>query len=432
MAHNLTAIARAVAESIWSILPPPPSGSYSDDDYPATPDYNETGAIFFDSAAVGANDGTSWTDAYSDEETALNALCASAAGTMLTCRGTFDIGTGISLSGDGGVGNSSNWYVFRADPVAGCDITASNDTGIEFGGQAYWIVHGFNQTGGSRIFSYYPGGSSSGGVDHMTFRYLTGTMGAGGDNVGTVHMDTSSADYIGVFDCNIVGPGTGTHGNTACIFFSRVPHWRVYNNVLSNAPNGFYYKHFSTSAYAGTGQQFFVNNYVHTCNVVHIACKGATFNNNIIDTNLLVADDGGGDNGADDNTFTHNTITGYLELSNLDNIANGNTVRNNIIEGNYLIVPYQVAVASTNVSDYNLYGGTIRYQNDSGLSLAAWLALPTVPAAQDGNSIAGSPTYTGGASPTTIAGFALSGGNGVSAASDGTDMGADTTTVGVN
>jgi hypothetical protein len=42
-----------------------------------------------------------------------------------------------------------------------------------------------------------------------------------------------------------------------------------------------------------------------------------------------------------------------------------------------------------------------------------------------------SPTYVGGATPTTIAGFALdTGSNGENAASDSEDMGADTTKVG--
>ena len=406
-------------------------GEFSDADYPLTPAYNETGAIFFDSAATGAVDGSSWADAYADEETALNALCASSAGTMLTCRGTFDCATGIVLSGDGGVGNSSNWYVFRADPVEGCDITASDDTGIEFGGQKYWIVDGFNQTGGSRIFSYSPGGSSTGGLDHMTIRHITGTMGFGGDNVGTVHMDTAGADYIGVFDCDITGPGTGAHGNTACVFFSRVPHWRIHNCELNNAPKLFYYKHFETSSYAGLENQYFINNYIYGGGQVRVACKGAEFDNNIFDTEFYFKDDGGGDNGCDDNVFTHNTVTDLVELSNLDNIANDNEISDNIIEGQYLIVPFQTATASTNTSNYNLFGSSIRYQNTTHATVAAWQAA-SVPSGQDVNSVGGLPTYIGGASPSTIAGFALNGGNGAGAGGGGTDMGADVSTVGLN
>lgn len=413
------------------------TGVYSDADYPLTPDYDETGAVFFDSAASGANDGSSWTDAYNDEETALNALCASAAGTMLTCRGTFNTGSVISLSGDGGLGNSGAWYVFRADPVSGCDIISTNVTGeggIEFGGQAYWIIDGFNITGGGRIFSYFPGGTSTGGMDHIVCRNITGSMSVGGDNVGWLHMDTVGADYVGAFNCPVQGPAnTGFSTNTAVIFLSRTVHWRIQNCEMSRSLTGFYYKHFNESAHIAD-QGFFIDNYVHDCGflAVHSASKDCLYKNSILDGNVLIADDGGGDNGADANIFDHVTITGYLELSNLDNLAQDNNTVNSIIQGQYLVAPYQTGTASTNTSDYNLYNDSaaaIRHQNTT-YTLTTWQA-GSVPASQDANSLDGDPTFVGGASPSTISGFALDTGSpGEGAASSGADMGADVTQVG--
>lgn len=408
---------------------PEPSSVFFDADYPATPEYSEVGALFFDSNATGAANGTTWADAYTNEETALNALCASAAGTSLICKGLFTIpAPGISLTGDGGVGNASAWYQFRAHPVDGCQIGSSGGVGIEFGGQAYWIVSGFEQVSGSRIFSYYPGGSSSGGVDHMTFRDITGTMTAGGDNVGTIHMDTAGADYIGVFNANVTGPGNGVHGNTGCIFLSRVPHWRVMNCELKDAPQVFYYKHFETASYAGAGNQFFENNYIPSGANVKIGGKGISIKNNIILVNLDIMDDGGGDNGTDDNIIEHNTLE-RLNLSNLDSLAQDNIVKNNIILSSYQILRFQTAVASTNISNYNLYVGNSIYYQNTEYTLSNWQAN-SVPVGQDTNSITGTPSFIGGTSPTTISGFALNGGPGISASDDGTDMGADTTKVG--
>ena len=419
----------------------PPSTEYFDADYPLTPAYDETNAIFFNSDAVGANDGSSYENGYTSETAALTALNGRAVGQRrLYARGTFDIGsTQIALSGLGGVGASGQEFIFQADPVNGCNIVSSNpigEGGIEFGGQAHWIIDGFNITGGGRIFSYFPGGTSVGGCDHMTFRNITGTMSIGGDNVGWLHMDTGAADYIGAFNCAVVGVGqTGFSTNTAVIFLSRVVHWRVQNCEMSNSLTGFYYKHFEAATYV-PGAGVFKDNYIYDCSgnggndwAMHLACKGCTFENNIVVGRTQFAADGGGDDGADDNVFTHNTLKGVVDLSELSGGALGNNLADNIIDGNLLILPDQGVIASTNILNYNLYSGTIRYQQRAAETLAQW-QVDSVPANQDNNSLAGTPTYTGGANPTTIAGFALSGGTGVNAASDGTDMGADVTTVG--
>lgn len=72
MIHSVNPIARAVQGVISG---GEPSGSFSDADYPLAPAYEESGAIFFNSAATGANDGSSWSDGYTDGDTALTALC---------------------------------------------------------------------------------------------------------------------------------------------------------------------------------------------------------------------------------------------------------------------------------------------------------------------------------------------------------------------
>ena len=73
----------------------------------------------------------------------------------------------------------------------------------------------------------------------------------------------------------------------------------------------------------------------------------------------------------------------------------------------------------------------INFQGTTYNSVASWNSN-SVPANQDANSIDGVPTFVGGSTPSTIAGYALANGsNGILAASDGTDMGADVSIVGV-
>lgn len=416
--------------------------TFYDSDYKELPAYNESGAIFFNSEATGNNDGTDWANGYTDIATAFEALRVAGPGTMLTCRGHIDLGAGVGVSNANWTHDPDNWYIFRADPVQGCTIGASTIDGFVMGGQAYMHIHGFVQTSGGRIFSYNPGGDGALGsgfnVHHIVFSNIDGNMTLGGDNVGTIFMDTAGADYIGAVNTVIVGPGindplgggTAAYDNTCCIYLSRVPHWRIMNCELSNVPKGFYYKHFSAADYAGLGHQIFANNWVHDCTEVRAAASGVLFHNNIFNVKFNVMDDGGGDNGADFNTITHNTFTAGVELAKLDNLAQGNTFKDNIVKGQMLIIPYQSITASTNILDSNLYiDDNIQYQ-DLTLTLAQWQAS-SEPAGQDANSITGTPNYVGGASPTTIAGHQLTSGPGFGAASDATDMGADVSIVGV-
>lgn len=414
----------------------PPSSEYFDADYPLTPTYDETNAIFFNSDAVGLNDGSSYENGYTSETAALTALNGRAVGQRrLYARGTFDVGsTQIALSGLGGVGASGQEFIFQADPVNGCNIVSSNPTGeggIEFGGQAHWIIDGFNITGGGRIFSYFPGGTSAGGCHHMTFRNITGTMSISGDNVGWIHFDVG-ADYIGAFNSVVQGPGLGGNQNTSCIFLSRIPHWRVQNCEMYNAPQPIYYKHLEAASHINSPAGYLISNYFHDGvdtedRDVHLACSDTLIENNIFDCRFNLLADGGGDIGNDNNVIKHNTFMKQMRVSGNNWVSENNTINDNIFVGQYLIFPY-VATASTNLSNYNLFASTI-YNNSTTLTLAQWQAAST-PAGQDANSLAGTPSFVGGANPTTIAGFALSGGTGVNAASDGTDMGADVTTVG--
>lgn len=415
----------------------PASAEFSDADYIATPSYDENGALFFNSAATGANNGTSWDDGYTDAETALNALCGMTTNRRMYFRGTLDLGAvDINLFGDGGVGASDNWFYMLADPINGCNITGTSANGIVFGGQQYWLIDGFNITGGGRLWSYQ-NFVQGGGVNHMVWRHLTGAMSVGGDNVGAITIDAGSdaanSDYIGVFNSQITGPGVGAHGNTGCIYFTRPKRWRVQNCELSNAPHGIYWKHFeSTNAETTSGTQFFKDNYVYGCTDAKFACSNAIIQNNIFDCDVVIANDGGGDDGCDNNTIENNTITGYLDLSRRDTYAQGNALLNNISEGTYFIFDVNSVQSSTNTSDYSLYGNdTIQY-NGTNYTLTSWQSS-SVPAGQDANSISGTPTYVGGVSPVTISGFALDSGSlGKGAGSDGNDIGASALTVGVN
>jgi len=424
---------------------PTGSGGYSDADYPAIPTYVEEG-LFFDSAATGANDGSSWTDAYTDEETAVAALAGLAndgPALALTCRGTFSVPSGgVSMNKYGGAGDADNWRKLRADPVNGCNLTSLGGyrDAFFFGGQSYWMLYGFTITGGTMLFAYSNGDSSFGGIDHITIRDMDGTFESsnGSDNSCPFYFANDS-DWVGIFDCDIGGEGEALGvGNCASVWLDQVEHFRIENNVLHDAPRGFYFKHHDI-LHIDIDNRWFRNNYVYGNRVLSggIMSSGSYINivNNIVaDAKVYLNDGGGGDDGSDSNFLDHNTFMNEVHLVDADSMANDNTLTNTIMGAGTVslrIIPWQTIVASTNITNYNLYSiDGIVYQ-DWGLRTLSYWQANSVPAAQDINSLAGLPTFVGGATPTTIAGFELaSGSRGEDAASDGSDMGADVSLVG--
>jgi hypothetical protein len=154
--------------------------------------------------------------------------------------------------------------------------------------------------------------------------------------------------------------------------------------------------------------------------------------------------DGGGGSGCKYLTMNHNTLIG---VDNPDGGAiqfeyQGGGVggcdyfstNNNIFIARANYEPYSSAQSSPDIvstmvaSDYNLYpSSTAVTHNSTNYSLPSSKSLTS----KDGHALSGAPTFTGGSSPSTIAGYALTSGSvGHNAASDGTDMGANVSLVG--
>jgi hypothetical protein len=157
-------------------------------------------------------------------------------------------------------------------------------------------------------------------------------------------------------------------------------------------------------------------NYFHDDSTAIANYDGGTFNVNINNNVLVQTDDLAGNPnfflmaGDTGSTLTHNTVIGndlFLGYSHDNTPATGQTVKDNVFTGGGVTV--QAGTNSPAIVDYNL--------------------CATTATCAGAHSIKGTPTFVGGASPTTYSGFALaSTSTGVGKASDSTDLGIAATT----
>lgn len=276
------------------------------------------------------------------------------------------------------------------------------------------------------------------------------------DNAACVKFYADSANYGEVSHCRIIGDGQ----NSGVQMF-RVLGTKVLNNEITNCRYGVFLKH-SNALDSSTGNINHVsNNYFHD-----MAQEGifGVFNYAQIENNLLVncgitlGNDAGAGNGyigADYNTIRSNTLVnktlqfvyeGGLPAADPNRGCLHNTVHNNILMDMSRWHRYTAPVDTNGVpipnydydvrSDYNLYPDlpTILNENDVNYSLAAWRAynLSQHGRVVDANSRLGTPIFLGGASPSSLAGFALAAGSpGKGVGLGGRDMGADVSRVGI-
>ena len=250
---------------------------------------------------------------------------------------------------------------------------------------------------------------------------------------GIFIITANSFPYFGVFDCKLTGPGEGggIHANTGCIVFFQNEKFRIENNEISNAPRPIYFKHANPGLEADADWKVRNNWFKGTVGQSFIGGRYGEVSNNIFDMNLSIANSGGGV-APFGNTYNHNTFMGGYHIFDGDGIQviNDMVSLNNIVIADYSVDEFGTSVYSnTCTSNYQLYGADIIVQGVT-YNLPTWQSN-SIPPNQDINSIAGLPTFVGGATPTTIAGYKLNGGLGVNAANDGADMGADVSLVGV-
>ncbi len=257
------------------------------------------------------------------------------------------------------------------------------------------------------------------------------------DNVSSIRLQASRSNFAQISNCVIKGEG-GTVG----VQMFRAQAAKIYNNEISNCQSGIYLKHSNALDTDPELANHVYNNYFH-----EIANSGVygVFNYSLIQNNLLIdcgisfGDDGGmGDGyvGADYNTISDNTIYGgaitFVYQTRTEDPNKGclhNVIKDNIITNHLAWHQYRDIDADIQ-SDYNLYPeiGDIITENRIAYTLTEWQAKNN----SDANSLTGTPVFINN-SPTGIADFELAAGSpGKNKASDGTDIGADISKVGID
>lgn len=417
-----------------------PSGDrpfiYSDADYPPVPTVEPSAANQRFVGGAGANDSNDGTEGtpWATWDKAMQELCASSTWYCLNIGGDITVSSTFSTKFYGsGPGSSIQFAYIRPDPALGSRPTLTVNATVEVDGQDYWLWYGFDLAGTS---GHWFGQDTS--TSHHTIRNMVGVMtGTGGDNIGFFYGINSNIDYFGAFNNNFTGPGVaGVHGNTACLITFGSVNLRWENNIVTNCPRPLYYKHANvvtpTDVHIRKNYQYDTVAGSEPCFFSGDGSNSGVWEivDNIFESNVEISNGGGGAQ-PDSLTIENNTFFRDLQLQGggggegNDDVVNS-TVRNNVINVDYELLRY-TSNTNTNTSNYNLFGNNAIYQTTTYSSLATWQSATS----QDANSVFGAPTFVGGATPSTIAGYALDvGSNGKDAGSDGNDMGANVTTVG--
>jgi hypothetical protein len=290
--------------------------------------------------------------------------------------------------------------------------------------KSYWTFRGLTFVNSMMVFVVGEDNRSY----NNTFENLNITANRGGDNAGGIHLWGANAEYTQILDCVIKGPGQNVHLNTATIYVKSVNNLKILRNVLSDAPIGIYYKHRNSATSASQANVEVAYNYITNTSRTSLEYNGqfTKIHDNVFGVGTTAAHfgDANGSAGGDYNQITHNTfLAGSLNFDSAIEGGDpfpgvvGNNVVNNIFQQQLEVLRY-TSLANTNVFGKNIF------PNSNPISSL----LGSIKIAVD--SIIGKPTFTGGSSPTSIAGFALAPGSiGNNAATDGTDMGANITTM---
>lgn len=263
---------------------------------------------------------------------------------------------------------------------------------------------------------------------NLTFFCISGTTAQGGDNYAMVHIFGQRANAILIDRCRIkfTGNSATTHQNTAGIYVVRLTGTgtiAIDHCEIDNFPMNIYHKHGEEGRTTLSGGA--VSNTVLTnANRLNSGYNpaGWLYTNVIFGdgvNELYLAEEDGGPAG-DANEYVHCTMYTGLRLRAQGDGANNNKLTNCVIRS--LLAIELGSIKST--SDYNAWGsGNII----NGGNLASWRTANS----SDSHSVQGSLTFAGGADDSLASFYKLTGTVGVGVASDATDMGANTTNIGV-
>jgi len=303
----------------------------------------------------------------------------------------------------------------------------------------YWTVSGINGTTNDALFWVGPDGNGTSPVgsnfilENGTF---TLTSFGGAVNKAPIVLQTGGALNAIIRNNRFIGPGGGNQ-NTAGVFVFRSQGVKILNNEFSNFPTGAFYKHPGVAKNTGIEIAY---NYIHDNDTGFTSASiYAWIHDNLFVNNGLFMGEGSGNGddgnnaGADYNTVTHNTFLGRVELIGLGENegwgATNNLLRDNVFSETLYLIPFKDRDHKTTL-DNNLYpNGDIVLNNNKFYGLSGWRSL----SGQDAKSLTGVPVFAGGGSPSSISGYALASDSpGYKKASDGTDMGANISLVGIS
>ncbi|WP_298550966.1 hypothetical protein [uncultured Algibacter sp.] len=403
---------------------------FSNEDYPEIPKEEiliSNQRFLGGTNASDSNDG-SQNAPWASFNKALQELCASKTWYCLNIASDIAVNDFIDTKFyGGGPGTPSQYVYIRSLPSLSIPVTITLNARVEIDGQQNWLWYGFNMKGSEGINL-----GQDLRTNHHTIRNISGVMtGEGGDNHGFFQALNSNADYFGVFNCYFKGPGIdGVHGNTSNIIAFGISHMRIENNIFTNAPSPFYFKH-SNKAERGAADIHFKNNFQQETSIGESCffagrAQGGIFeiSNNIFASNVKISN-GGGSEQPEGHFISHNTFLSNLILDKGNDPVINATLENNIIIGDLELLRYSNHI-NTNISDYELIGGRIYYQSNN-YTLSQWQEN-AVPSGQDKNSVTGLPVFNGSINPID---FKLASNSlGKNLASEGGDIGANVDYVG--
>jgi hypothetical protein len=322
--------------------------------------------------------------------------------------------------------------------------TATWSSSVTYPSAAIWLdmnyvtVKNLSFTCPTRFFAL---AYDSGSVVGFTADGNTFTIGSSATDNSAAIQIYPAASTITITNNRFIGPGQNVTIYQNAIQAFRTQRLVIRNNEFSGWSIGIFMKHSNVLSDTGCDWSY---NYFHDNNFgISSTCNYCKMENNIFKNSsnhhIYMDDDGGsgdGGLGGEYNTFNHNTLIGGD--MNWQNQGNGTayfwTGTNNVFVQESQLAQY-TSDALHYSGDYNLFPtGNMVIHNRIDYSLTAWRTfLGGCPGTnRDCNSISGTPTFVGGSNPSTNAGFALtSGSTGHNAASDGTDMGANVSLVGV-
>ncbi|MBV1874709.1 MAG: hypothetical protein KUG80_08000 [Gammaproteobacteria bacterium] len=299
---------------------------------------------------------------------------------------------------------------------------------------------------------------------HSGFRNLEIYSSNANKNNGMIHFVTPHAEYAVVENNYFFGTSESRKAydgdtsadagkTTSCVYIRLLRHVKVLNNVCKNTHHGIFYKHRTytvaeveneTKVYDPSPIDIeiaynFIENSTRTS--MSINANHAYIHDNIFgqSNDSVTNNSANGYPGGDYNRYEHNTFyTGGLnfteETQSVDSFpgSNNNIVKNNL----FLSGPQSIRIHWYNSSlphnttmDYNVYSHVEPIgANGITYSFSTWQSFY----GQDEHSKSGIVQFVGGSSPSSIAGYALSPSSaGYKAASDGRDIGANVSLVGI-